>query len=148
MQIGVFKAQADSSCVIQWHFLLKFSAQKKSLKGTWNELTAWRGNTTLSNTSFCLYLQKEEATPGLLALSLPPGRCPQTSFPCHLPDHAAIPFHPMLTVSFSMETRTPLKKKDGRDTVYLISTWHGFRAWAESTSRCTSFFTLLGFQEF
>lgn len=41
MQTGTFKAQADSSCVIQWHFLLKFSAQKRSLKGTWNEVTVW-----------------------------------------------------------------------------------------------------------
>lgn len=41
MQIGTFKAQADSSCVIHWHFLLKFSAQKRSLKGTWNAVTLW-----------------------------------------------------------------------------------------------------------
>lgn len=41
MQIGTFKAQADSSCVIQWHFLLRCSAQKRSLKGARNEVTVW-----------------------------------------------------------------------------------------------------------
>lgn len=41
MQIGTFTAQADSSCVIQWHFLLKSFAWKRSLKGTWNEVTVW-----------------------------------------------------------------------------------------------------------
>lgn len=34
MQIGTFTAQADINCVIQWHFLLKSFAQKRSLKGT------------------------------------------------------------------------------------------------------------------